>query len=527
MIDPAEVYYVGFSVSGTYAVLFVGLLMASSMLYGAFDASIERTIEGASEDYQARSEQTRTAIEISNVTYDEDNEVLTVNVTNTGSTILDVNATDLVIDNEYYNDSTLNDRRVDGSPNASRWRPDEVLHFNATVADPVDVLVMTEHGVSTFYGFSEPEVGTHIELLWPQYAYKTNNTGHRVGDGPRSKPLTVDWTYETGQRVRAAPTLLAKTINNTGERSRLTVYIGSDDGYLYSLDGRAGYVRWRENVGGKIPYGAALSGNRVYVSRNNDSVISLYRENGSIDWETPIPNSPTIETPPALYNDTVYVGDARGNVTAMYASNGTIRWNRDYGDGIAGPLAADNGTIYLADTSNYIKAVNASTGDVLWETQTDKAPASGLALGDGALYYGSTEKEIHGVATNGTKLWTVAPKGGHKFLTVPAVANETVYASDANGYVYAIWADNGTIRWNYEPSNYSTQFRSSPSVVDDTVYVGNDDGRIVALVPANGTERWVYKIDGTPKVRSSPAIVEGRLYIGADDAIVRTLEEDG
>ena len=56
------------------------------------------------------------------------------------------------------------------------------------------------------------------------------------------------------------------------------------------------------------------------------------------------------------------------------------------------------------------------------------------------------------------------------------------------------------------------------------VYVGSEDNKTYALYASNGTERW-NRTTGGP-VYSSPAVVNGIVYIGSDDGNVYAYDAD-
>lgn len=135
----------GFSVSASAAIIFVGLVVAFTTVYPAVDNGFER-VSAAREDSEDDLLATQnTAIELANVSYDGGNDTLTVEVNNTGSTALSLADTDLLVDNEYREGNTS----VDGDAETDVWLPGETLTFEVSVSPAPDrVRVVTEHGVA-------------------------------------------------------------------------------------------------------------------------------------------------------------------------------------------------------------------------------------------------------------------------------------------------------------------------------------------------------------------------------------------
>lgn len=140
----------GFSVSGSAAILFLGFLAAFGMVYTATSNGFEQTTDANREARDALLDQQNTAIEITNVTF-VNNDTLHVHANNTGSTSLSVNATDVLVDNEYLTGFVF--ERVDGQDGTDLWLPGEELHLKYTYdtnqsTAPDRVRVVTGPGVA-------------------------------------------------------------------------------------------------------------------------------------------------------------------------------------------------------------------------------------------------------------------------------------------------------------------------------------------------------------------------------------------
>lgn len=138
----------GFSVSGSTVVILIGCLIAFSAAYTVATDSIDSVTTAQDERADSLLEQQNTAIEIDGVDGD------TVTVTNTGSTTLSIERTDLIVDGDYVADA--NPTFADGSANADEtdlWLPGETLVFETGTTDPDHVKIVTEHGVEATRGF--------------------------------------------------------------------------------------------------------------------------------------------------------------------------------------------------------------------------------------------------------------------------------------------------------------------------------------------------------------------------------------
>ncbi|MFB6188511.1 MAG: flagellin [Halapricum sp.] len=137
----------GFSVSGSAAIIFAGMFIAFGMFYSATSNSMEQVTD-AQGDWQDHSlAQQNTAVNVTGASYNASTNSLVVTVANTGATSLSVNGTDLLVDNTY--ETSFVDRSVDGDTSTDLWLPGEQLRYNVSFASqPSRVKVVTGPGVA-------------------------------------------------------------------------------------------------------------------------------------------------------------------------------------------------------------------------------------------------------------------------------------------------------------------------------------------------------------------------------------------
>ncbi len=139
-------FRLGFSVSGSAAIIFVGIFLAFSTAYTASANGFERVTDARSAVDEEALDQQNTAIAIANASYDG-NGTLSVNVTNEGATELSVEAVDLIVDNAYRDNFTA--RTVDGNASTDLWFPGERLYLEVSVSSqPNRIKVVSGPGVA-------------------------------------------------------------------------------------------------------------------------------------------------------------------------------------------------------------------------------------------------------------------------------------------------------------------------------------------------------------------------------------------
>ncbi|MBN1234022.1 MAG: PQQ-like beta-propeller repeat protein, partial [Candidatus Coatesbacteria bacterium] len=102
-------------------------------------------------------------------------------------------------------------------------------------------------------------------------------------------------------------------------------------------------------------------------------------------------------------------------------------------------------------------------------------------------------------------------------LTVSSafVVNNIAYIGCEDGYLYAIYANNGTLKWRYKTEGYG--YTSSPCVSNGIVYFGTgagEESNFYALNAENGTFIWKYR--NYENIRSTPSVYNGIVYFNSD-----------
>ena len=140
----------GFSVSGSVAIISIGAIVAFGVMFPAVIDSSHQVSEAQSTQSERILDQQNTGIRINDSVYDGTN--LTIEVVNEGTVALDIEETDVIVDGEYVTPDattvyqTLN--KTDGDASTGVWLSGEVLEIDVEIADPQRVKIVTETGVA-------------------------------------------------------------------------------------------------------------------------------------------------------------------------------------------------------------------------------------------------------------------------------------------------------------------------------------------------------------------------------------------
>ena len=230
----------------------------------------------------------------------------------------------------------------------------------------------------------------------------------------------------------------------------------------------------------------------------------------------------TLETPiyGGLMNSSwpMFCHDVRHTGRSPYGPEGNVyvreKWKVPLHDIVtfSSPAIATDGTIYIGTFDGALHAILPNgTEKWMYKTPHWNADMSSPAIDEnGTIYVGSQDGHLYAVYPNGTEKWSLA--FGDDIYSSPAIADDGTIYIGAYDIMCAI-NPNGTILWEYT-TGYP--IKASPAIGDDgTVYVASHDGYIYAFYPRNGTVKWkIFLVSGI-SCYSSPAIDDnGTIYYG-------------
>jgi outer membrane protein assembly factor BamB len=302
-----------------------------------------------------------------------------------------------------------------------------------------------------------------------------------------AEPGDILWTTQRGARIDDSPAWAGNG----------AVYIGSDDNFLYAIDGGDGAEIWRFETGADV-----------------------------------------FSSPAVGADGTIYVGSDDGFLYAV-TPDGDQRWRFDAGDLVrSSPAIGPDGTVYVGANDGNVYAVDGEDGALRWFFSTDGAVFSCPSiddagtvddLSDDTVYFGSDDGNVYAVGADGALRWFFETEGVVR--SSPAVgADGTVYIGSDDRRLYALETQaDGRVRrrWAFESGG---AIRASAALAEDgTLYIGALDGFLYALrSAADAAERLRWSFDAGGAIHSSAAVgSDGNVYFGAQNAFLFALEPDG
>jgi len=157
---------------------------------------------------------------------------------------------------------------------------------------------------------------------------------------------TEKWSFETGDSVTSSPAIGADG----------TVYVGSNDGFLYAIN-PDGTKKWSVETGDYVTSSPAIGADGTIYVGSNDGFLYAINPDGTKKWSYEETGGPVTSSPAIGAGGTVYVGSYDGYLYAIN-SDGSYKWSFGYEDPIySSPAIGADGTIYVGDNYGYLYAI--------------------------------------------------------------------------------------------------------------------------------------------------------------------------
>ena len=284
---------------------------------------------------------------------------------------------------------------------------------------------------------------------------------------------------------------------------------------------------WEYTAGAPIVAPPAVSGDRVYLTAEDGSVVALARETGAVIWR--YDSGLTAAITPAVSDGLVFVVFKPGVITALDENTGDVVWSKRLPvASLPSPTVAD-GRLFVAETDrNRLLALDAATGETLWGYRLDDWVIAPPAINDGLLIATSNAAKIHVLNVNTGKLRMIYNAGEGRWTRGgPVVTDDLLHVSsngvrrdgnrarvwgiDYRGHRYplerpiyyvrtqlAVWGfakrppvQQGTV-WSTRTAGKQPY---QPAVSDGAIVVSDTSGLVTALDAATGAIRWETNIE--------------------------------
>jgi outer membrane protein assembly factor BamB len=308
-----------------------------------------------------------------------------------------------------------------------------------------------------------------------------------------------------------------------------TLYVGSEDGFLYALDAE-GKLQWKFYAGPILAAPTVGSDGAIYVTNRRGRVFAL-NSTGTRRWQVDTYDGETYGKTGGALGTSNFYAPTRDGLCAIGLEDGTIRWKAGLGfEQYASVTLLSNGLLVFPGHGR-LNAVN-SDGQIVWQYPPLTQDAinknsgypppgstfveSGIApTTDGLLLGGAADSRMLAVTSDGNLKWGLQTKVRSFNRATPVISSDgTIYEASADSTVYALYPD-GSQKWAYDTHN--SLIATPVLAADGTIY---DAGGLylIALSPTGELEEKVRLPNG---VESSPVLApDGTIYVATNQGKV-------
>lgn len=321
------------------------------------------------------------------------------------------------------------------------------------------------------------------------------------------------------------------------------LFVVDTEGTVNAFDAADGSKVWSHKIevdkgsrtsafGGGVSY----SSGRVFATNGVGEVVALDAKNGSEIWKVK-PAGPLRDAPTLAFN-LVIVMTQDNQIIALHANDGSIAWQESGSQaqagvfGVASP-AAGQGSIIAGYSSGELAAYRYENGRTLW---SDALARTSISTTVGSLTDIDADPIIHSgrvyalgqggrmaayELVTGQRIWELNLAG----ISTPAIAGEWIFTLTDDARMLAIARSSGKIRWITQLARYRNEekkkdpvFWTGPVLAGSSLYVASSEGQIWRLGTGEGSAQLFQ--DLKQPVSVPPVVANQTLYILDDSGTI-------
>lgn len=300
---------------------------------------------------------------------------------------------------------------------------------------------------------------------------------------------------------------------------------------------------WRNRIGrGNAKYERLIAGpvagnGMVYAVDTRGTVTAVSLESGHEVWQKELENPDERSDVgygggAALFGDRLYVTSGYGFVVALDARSGSEIWRYSGEVPFRGAPTAAADRVFAVTHDNQMLAFNPVDGELLWD-QVGIAENAGMLGAASPAYDGTTlvtalsSGELIAMrGQNGRILWQDALTSSRRLTPLatltdidgnPVISGGKVYAISHAGRMVAIDMRSGERSWEADIAGIST-----PWVAGNFAYITTVDGQIACVALGDGRIRWVTQLQRFTNQKKRKGLIKWNGPILAGDRLLVT-----
>ena len=280
---------------------------------------------------------------------------------------------------------------------------------------------------------------------------------------------------------------LSSPIINSDE-GNLTVYFGSSDGNLYSVDAHTGSLKWKFKTNGVVHTSPTLYKGKVYIGSWDTFVYAIDAKTGKELWKFKSGDDSQyhilegIQASPTASNGNIYIGARDGMFYALNAETGALNWKYSANNSwILTTAAVKDKTVYIGTSDSFLfLALDTETGKEKYQVKTSGYNYSSTAVAGNTAFYGDFTGKIYALDLKSGKIVDEYETPGRKVNAEKILNREGVLdfkhlAAGKDPVFYQTAVDVMNELYKLGP------IVSSPVIANGTIFFGSTDGYLYAV----------------------------------------------
>ena len=375
--------------------------------------------------------------------------------------------------------------------------------INPAVSVELEAVINTALQYNTGDRFHSAEAMKEALIAAGRKTGLLDRIGKTTASIPSQSGIKPIWSFQCEDEVRGAP------LYHNG-----SVYIGSYDHNVYSLNAADGSLKWKFATDGGVVTRPAVFEDNIYVGSEDKLLYVVSTRTGKIVWT--YYTEGCVRSSPRIAEGHVFFGSDDHHIHAVNLLSGRAIWRVE-------TAASVRSTPFVTQDMVYVGCENGDfycldfRGEVKWHFRAKMAVTSSPWVADGVVYFASLDGTLYALdARSGWVIWRF--RMGKGSISSPCVENGMIFIGSADGYIYAIDVHTAKEIWRYKTEH---QVSGSPSIFKDALYCGSVDGNLYCLEHRSGRLRWKFTSKGP--ITGTPLVYDDIVYTGSVDHFLYAL----
>ncbi len=309
---------------------------------------------------------------------------------------------------------------------------------------------------------------------------------------------------------------IEQAVKYNNEPENESVFVGSSDKNIYSLDAHTGTKKWAIEVNSGIIHGPILVDSIMYIVCADQNMYAYNYLKKTKKWTSLVGNVANL----SYLNGLLYIRNTDKKFKAFDTNSGIKIWESGIYDGADSIPAIGADVVLIRTAKDVLQAFDAQGGMKKWDKKLSNDIKANPFTADGVSFF--TNDSLYAVENgSGKRKWAyfVGNKqgtGGKFAITISKTnviskyANLLYFADETNEILTAIRADSGFVKRSFPIKNITKLYTTN-----STIYALTTGGGLVAIDSSMRLQKWT--LTGDVKLTNDPNIISGIIFAGSSN----------